>query len=234
MPCENYREALIAAAGGEIVASHQLSAHLDVCAACRNAFREEQQLFAAMDISVRQSVNAKVPASLLPRVRARLEDHNVERFSWVKLGAVLAAACVVVSVAMWLRGPRSSRREAGPTLQATVQPPPTGATLAPATPAQTTTPASRFMRSQGDRRQVRTTDLGVMPQVLIPAGQREAVDAMLAAVRAGTVKPETLLGKGVERTPNGDLLPLRISEMEIEPLGAVNPEAGPAGETTRF
>lgn len=111
MPCEHYKDALIdAAAVGVAVAETQssdarmldLRAHLESCASCREALAEEQFLFAAIDSGIHPAANAEVPTSLVPRVRARLDEFAIARprwsSSWFALagGAVAAAAFVLV------------------------------------------------------------------------------------------------------------------------------------------
>jgi hypothetical protein len=99
MPCEHYKDALIeAAAAGP---QGELRAHLDECASCRTAFAEEQSLFAAIDSGLHATVNAGVPVSLLPRVRARLDEAVAPQSRWVSDWLVLVSATAVVIVAFF-------------------------------------------------------------------------------------------------------------------------------------
>ena len=79
MLCEHYKEALIEAAASGAEPHGDLRAHLDGCAGCRAAFEQEQALFASIDGGLRVTANADVPASLLPRVRARLHAEPFRR-----------------------------------------------------------------------------------------------------------------------------------------------------------
>jgi anti-sigma factor RsiW len=96
MPCQHYKEALIEAAASGSEPQGELRAHLDACANCRAAFEQEQLLFVSVDAGLRVSANAEVPASLLPRVRARLGEESVPRYSWFTNRIVLASAAVIV------------------------------------------------------------------------------------------------------------------------------------------
>jgi hypothetical protein len=96
MPCQHYKEALIEAAARSVERQGELRAHLDACPACRAAFEQEQSLFASIDAGLHITANAEVPASLLPRVRARLDEESVPRRIWATNWLVLASAAVIV------------------------------------------------------------------------------------------------------------------------------------------
>jgi hypothetical protein len=92
MPCESFQDALIEAAASGEEPRGELRAHLRDCAACRAAFEQEQSLFAAMDSGLRSLANAEVPPSLLPRVRAAIDDAAVPSGAWSPKWFVLAGA----------------------------------------------------------------------------------------------------------------------------------------------
>ena len=96
MPCQHYKGALIEAAASGVQPQGDLRMHLDACAFCRVAFAQEQALFSSIDAGLHVTAAAQVPASLLPRVRARLDEEAVPRRSWVTNWLVLASAAVMV------------------------------------------------------------------------------------------------------------------------------------------
>jgi hypothetical protein len=96
MPCQHYKEALIEAAASNVQPQGELRAHLDACAACRAAFEQEQSLFASIDAGLHFAANTEVPASLLPRVRARLDEETVPRRLWAANWLVLASAAAII------------------------------------------------------------------------------------------------------------------------------------------
>ena len=96
MPCEHHQNALIEAAASSTAPQGELRTHLATCAACRTAFAQEQSLFSSMDEGLRAVANAEVPASLLPRVRARLADEAAPIRSWRFPSLVLAGAAAIV------------------------------------------------------------------------------------------------------------------------------------------
>jgi hypothetical protein len=69
--------------------------------------------------------------------------------------------------------------------------------------------------------------------VLIPAGQKRAVDALLAGLRNGGVKADVLVAEHSEQ-PSQDfqLSPLTISPIEIKPLAIVSEESALEKEKT--
>ena len=105
MPCEHHKEALIEAAAtgldpGNALASNAkmagLRAHFESCASCRAAFEQEQSLFASIDAGLHTTANAEVPPSLMPRVRARLQQETTLGRSWLTNWLVLASAAGVL------------------------------------------------------------------------------------------------------------------------------------------
>jgi hypothetical protein len=96
MPFEHHKDALIEAAASGVEPEGELRAHLEACDSCRAAFADDQALFASIDAGIHVKANADVPVSLLPRVRARLDEAGPPRKSWITNGLVLATAAVVV------------------------------------------------------------------------------------------------------------------------------------------
>ncbi len=95
MPCKHYKDALIEAAASGAEPQGDLRAHLAGCADCRSAYEQERSLFASIDAGLHITANAEVPTSLLPRVRARLDEESAPRRLWVTNWLVLASAAVL-------------------------------------------------------------------------------------------------------------------------------------------
>lgn len=95
MPCESFKSALSEAAAGA-PASPALRSHLIVCADCRAALAAEESLFASIDTGLRSLANAEVPASLIPSVRARLNE-PAPRKRWLLPILVPAAAALILA-----------------------------------------------------------------------------------------------------------------------------------------
>lgn len=96
MPCEHYKDALIEAAATGIEPQGELRSHLAACALCRAAFAEERALFSSLDAGLHVAANSEVPASLLPRVRARIAEETTATRSWATTWFALAGAAAMV------------------------------------------------------------------------------------------------------------------------------------------
>jgi hypothetical protein len=235
MPCENYREAMIEAAVCAATPSRELRSHLDACSTCRVAFTEEMQLFAAIDAGVSVTANSEVPTSLLPRVRAELNERPLPQRSWIPVVAVLGAAAALVLAFVFVRD--FGRGAAGTNLQmiasthnespAVIQP-----------SAQATAPIETMSQPAKIRsaRPFKPASVAKIDEikVLIPAGQKQAIDALLVSVQQGKVEADVLLAE----KPTGTLeelqiLPLVISPIEVKPLADANTESASPNEKTR-
>jgi hypothetical protein len=96
MPCKHYKEALIEAAASGFQPQGDLRAHVNACDSCRAAFEQEQSLFSSIDAGLQVTANAEMPPSLLPRVRARLQQESALSRSWLTNWLVLASAAGVL------------------------------------------------------------------------------------------------------------------------------------------
>jgi hypothetical protein len=117
MTCLSHREALIelAATGGEPVS--ELLAHLHECPSCRATLERERDLFASMDARLRVSADVEVPASLLPKVRVRLDAEPVRTLVSFRLRtiALTVATAVVLLLSINSLRPKQPAEPALPT-----------------------------------------------------------------------------------------------------------------------
>jgi anti-sigma factor RsiW len=236
MSCENYRETLTEAAATNAGLSSELHSHLDGCASCRAAFAEERQLFAAVDAGLRAHANADVPASLLPGVRAKLNERSIPRRSWIPAFAAITAAAALVIGIVFVRG--VGRGDSEQNLRTTavarsVVPPETKTVPAAVPHVETSAPPSKGKL----RRPLRIPPAAPVEEtaVLIPAGQKQAIDAFLASVQQGKVEANVLLAE----KPKGTLeelqvSPLDISPIEVKPLANVSAESRPENGKTKL
>jgi hypothetical protein len=231
--CEGHRTALTDAAAAAVQPSLELRLHLDACASCRAAFAEEMQLFAAIDTGLHATANAKVPGSLFPRVRVQLNERPVPGRTWAPAFAAIGVVATLVVAIVFVQGHRRAGAESNlQTNTATRDPAPTEIpdALAPAVVPSRTQAAKR----EPDRRRPVTSGNQVERVfVLIPAGQKRAVDALLAGLRNGGVKADVLVAEHSEQ-PSQDfqLSPLTISPIEIKPLAIVSEESALEKEKT--
>lgn len=215
MPCEPYKEALSEAAAGA-PASSALRSHLIVCADCRAALAEEQALYASIDAGLRTVANAEVPASLIPSVRARL-DERAPRQRWlVPLLAPIAAA-LVLGVFILRSMQRPTVKPATPAMTAAVAEP--GAQGAP-TSAKVPTIASSGSLGNVTTARVASRPLATQtqsrpeaPQVLVAHDQE-----VLLAGYAEQLQGHRFVRLTAELIPPPSLEPREVAPIQIAPL----------------
>jgi hypothetical protein len=236
--CEDYRTAMRGAAAAGVEPSLELRSHLNACASCRATFTEETQLLAAIDLGLRIAANAEVPVSLLPRVRVRLNQERVPRRAWIPAGAAMAAAVAIVAVLVFVRGFRRDSVSISTTVnsfahnasRAQIQPPPPVVAS-----IETTSPPARIKALHpGETASADAAARVESIRVLIPAGQRKAIEALLAGVQQGKVDGEVLLAEKPENALEElQVAPLDVSPVEVKPLADVGAESPSEHEKTR-
>lgn len=227
MPCEDLRESLTRAAAEGGAPTAELSAHVDVCPVCRAFFEEERQLFSAIDSGVHAAANAKVPPSFLANVRVQLNEHaSSTRVRFPAWMAVAAAAALTVAVVF--RSVRHETQQQSPASSQVAH----AASVAP--PDAPSTPEGAIARSQ--RRKAAAMPktrqhAGIQPPVeqftvLVPSGQKAAVDSLILNLRRGKVDGADL----VAQTPEAPVQKLQIAPIEVSPI-VVKPLEETSGKT---
>jgi len=235
MPCEHYQNALIEAAASSAVPQSELRAHLAACAACRTTFAEEQSLFSSMDEGLRAAANAEVPASLLPRVRARLANEAAPRRIWTQTLIFAAASAVLAFTIFLFARPHRAR----PDNQAK-QTPQILVSETPATNArgQNSGPATQMVSSNvnNSRTLGHSTLLrpvaSSQPEVLVPPDEREAFFSFVFTVQQhGDVAAALLAPSPKKQDALVTVEPLQIADLEVKPLEGRETEiSGRVGE----
>ena len=231
MPCEQYKAALAEAAASGSELQETLRAHLAGCERCRASFGEEQRLFAAIDNSLRATANAEAPVSLLPRVRARLEEHVVPERNWVPAWMIIAATAALIVLTIAYQNKRRDAVSSYPQKSIVSQ------NVSPAVvPAAQTDAPSGTDSQQGHSKRSRLATLDVSASVqqvsvLLPAGQKESLDGLLTSLQRGQVKGEVLL-KQDRNLLLEDLriFPLDVASIQVKPLTDES-GASPSGST---
>jgi hypothetical protein len=228
MPCQHYKEALIEAAAGNVRPQGELRAHLDACAACRAAFEQEQSLFASIDAGLHVAANAEVPASLLPRVRARLDKSVGTQRGWFQPW-IFAAASVTLALAIF-QFARSHHSGRDNQAKQTPQTPAGERPVKNARP-QISGPATQIVSSNVNTSQTRGHSTLLCPvassnpEVLVPPDEREAFArfvAVLGARREVALALATPAPQAKDRPASLELL--QINELEIKSLARMESE----------
>ncbi len=234
MPCQHYKNALIEAAASGSHPQGELRAHLDVCLDCRAAFEREQSLFASIDTGLHVTANAEVPASLLPRVRARLDEEIAPQRRWIQ-PMIFAAASVALAFVIFLF---ARPHHASPDSQAK-QTPQLPVSETPVTDDGHPNSGSgsqivSFNRNNSHKR-VHSTLLRPVasgqPEVLVPSDEREALARFILVLQE---RREVAVALVMPATPTKDespsLEPLQINGLEIKPLEERQTEASDGAE----
>ena len=110
MNCKQIQQEILdRLAAGESVLPWELLAHQHSCSLCRRYFESQLALFRSMEQGLGVIANSPVPPSLLPVVRARLDEQATARpfrfFDW-PMAALTASALVAVALMLFWYRPR--------------------------------------------------------------------------------------------------------------------------------
>jgi len=112
MNCISAREQITdSLAAGHAGLTGELTGHVQSCAGCGIFYAQQEELFRAMDSGLSAMANQPVPASLLPRVRARTEEGGPRR-GWV-FSPLAAAAAMAVVLLVVIFFPRALKKPLG-------------------------------------------------------------------------------------------------------------------------
>jgi hypothetical protein len=237
MPCEHFKNALIEAAANGAEPQGELRAHLNVCLDCRAAFEQEQSLFASIDTGLHVTANPEVPPSLLPRVRARLDEEIAPQRRWIQ-HLVFATVSVALLFAIFLFArPHPSRPDnrAKHLPQISVSEP-------PATNAhnQNSVPGTQILSSNvnNSQRRGRSTLLRTVasnqPEVLVPPDEREALARFVVVLQEHREVALALVTPAPQtKDEPASLEPLQIKGLEIKTLEERQTERSGGAEKNR-
>ncbi|MGA2299750.1 MAG: hypothetical protein ABSG77_03525 [Candidatus Acidiferrum sp.] len=100
MNCHNAREQITdMLAAGSVELTRELAGHVQSCAGCGAFYAQQAELFRAMDSALSAMANEPVPPSLLPKVRARMEERESRR-GWFPNPMTAAATLAAVFLAV--------------------------------------------------------------------------------------------------------------------------------------
>lgn len=225
MPCEQYKDALIEAASTGAAPQGELRAHLAECASCREAFVQEQSLFGAIDSGLRTTANAEVPPSLLPRVRAGLDETVVApQLRWLQ-PFIFASASVALAFAVFLMtGPHHAAQEEvakqGPVVVPAATRPATKTNPENISSEGTQFGAIHVNHSHASRNStIAHSAASSNPEVLVPPDEREAFARFLSRDQRPPA-PTSVSTQSAPRPPEEsvEILPVEIASLAVTPL----------------
>jgi hypothetical protein len=222
MPCKSYKDTLIEAASSDIEPQGDLRAHLASCADCRAAFEQERSLFASIESGLRVAANFEVPASLLPRVRARLDEVPAPRSIWATNWLVWASAAVLVVAfftarAVWrtpIAHPPAESAANNPLQSPATAPPQTRDSAIEPPQRKNGAPKNHFAIARNQPASKSPASGESMPEVLVPHDQETLLAAY--AEQWSRRKHPLLVAQDFDPTI---LPPLQIAPIQIDELG---------------
>jgi hypothetical protein len=221
MPCEHDKDALIEAAASGAALQDDVRVHLDACLDCRAALEQEQALFASIDVGLRVTANAEMPASLLPRVRTRLDEESAPRHIWGRNWLVLTSAAVMVVAffaarAVWHTNDMQKPVELAGKSSAPPQVTPSPRDQAPVATLRMEKNSSRHHQltiARNHPAREAPDSAKTMPEVLVPSGQEVLLAEYAEQWRLHKRAP--LLAQDSDATV---LAPLQVAQIQIDEL----------------
>jgi hypothetical protein len=248
MACEGFETRLIEKALADT--DPALTAHLAQCAECRAELAAQTALQQRITNGISAMVADEPSPALLTRVRAEIASLDAPRsanwMQWAIAGVTVTAFAIV---AMWMIGrPTARMNGVGNLPLQTASSAPASAAPAPiqVAPSQelsqskktlvrehhalrsaSNVNAPRIMPTVAKVAQPLVTSAANNPhsEIIVPAGQREAVLRLVNALRTGRVDAASLM----RTTQPGDVAPLAIAPLEVKPLNGGGSD-GPGDE----
>jgi hypothetical protein len=215
MSCEGYRDKLVdALASGASSLGREVAGHLLVCAECKKFYEAQVHLFGAIDSGVRAMVNERVPASLLPRVRARMEEAHWPQFVWRPGWSIVATAVVIGAVSVAILPWHKPAQDTVITNVSTGVPM-TMETRSPAVaPREMVHAVAKAKRGPSNAITAPKEPVAGLPEVIVLAEEREAFARFVARVPE---EPLEAVAFTRPAPPQQDL-PVEIALLQIESL----------------
>jgi hypothetical protein len=223
MPCEHYKDSLVEAAATGAEPQGELRAHLAACASCRSAFAQEQSLFASIDAGLYATANAEVPPSLLPHVRANLDEAVAPQRRWMQ-PLIFASASLALAILIFLMGRPQHTPPEIVAKQAPVVSAPTAPEISTNPQKVPTKDAEAAFVAPRHSRTTRNSTIPQIvasskPEVLVPPDERVALARFVAMLNERSGAAAALLAPAPEKKDalvSVDLL--QIAEIEVKPL----------------
>jgi hypothetical protein len=239
MPCQPYKDALVqtAASGAEPVV--ELRAHLASCPECRSAFELERSLFASIDSGLRLTANAEVPASLLPRIRARLDETPAPVRFWSANWIVLASAAALLlasftAYSLWHTRPKNLSPNSAQTNSPSAPVRPSQPSPAPSSVShekQLVSPPPNRPVASAPVRQPRAEPAVATLEILVPPNDELLLTNYAQQWRQR--KQLLLVAEAANETdfPLLQVSPIQITELDVKPLAEGKSQGSPLPQT---
>lgn len=227
MNCQSAREQIAdTLATGRVEMTRELAGHVQFCEGCRTFYAQQAGQFRAMNSGLGAMVNESVPPSLLPRVRAQMEE-KASRPGWVSnpLTAAGAMAVVLLAVIFFSRvekKPLESPVAAIQTLdEERLEVRQYGQTAAA---AEVSTSRPRVIHGKASRA-ASVNEIAATPEVIVLRQEREAFARFLAELPREREAAVALTQAAPQKDePPVEIARLQIAELEVKPLDSIAPD----------
>jgi hypothetical protein len=213
----------------DAMASHEsglrgeLHQHVDECARCRAFLANQTSVASVIDSHLRLIANEPVPPSLLPRVRARLEQEAVPRQGILRWQFVTLAATVVLLIAIGVRMLR---------LDTPVRAPQAFARVAPESPIvnrpvspQVEEPAPKTSRAPAAAHRTNVSAHSSPTEVLVLPEEQQAFQRFVSHISQDQDSAKALVVSAPDRADAPvEIALLAITNVEVKPLEGTDSE----------
>jgi len=204
-------------AAGLATLSSDVHAHLKSCEKCKRFYEKEKTLLLALDRELQNLVNRRVPTSLLPRVRAGLEQTaarpalGAAGWSLVALSAAMALAVCLGSLLN--RAPRyTTEVERQPLVSQAAHPP----TPKPPSPSRAAAANPAALVEAPRASHVKTSIAG--REVLVLAEERDAFARFVVHRVPNQIETGVTASSSEQSDAPLEIALLQIEKVQIEPL----------------
>jgi hypothetical protein len=222
MSCQRYATAIADHACGADLAP-DVAAHLTACPACAALLVQQRRAITGLDDELQHMLTVERSPFFVQRVQAHVNTSPASRtwsaFWWSGLAA--AAAVVIVATSMMMREPRGGPSQARPETpsqtQTTAANPPASSPIIRDSSATRPDPSPRAPGRRTPPSTVTATSVRAQaqPEVLVPAGQIQAVARYMALLRSGRLDTSSLEAKADEDSTPEELV---LGALEIKPI----------------
>jgi anti-sigma factor RsiW len=201
--------------------------HQQACPACREVYQAQVRLSGSIDAGLHAMVNQEVPASLVPGLRARLDQLTPVRLAWIPrwsfAATVVTVAILAVSVGYIPYRPGSHLNS--PDNGALTSPNVGNREPAVQVPRESVTFLQPRTHAKASAAASPPVPFEAVPEVIVPAEQRQA----LATFVTELPKQADLASALTQPTPVTPDVPVEIALLQIEGV-EVKPLEGTPGE----
>jgi hypothetical protein len=228
MNCQSARERITdALSAGPANFEGELATHVESCEGCRAFSAQQGQLFRAMDTGLRAIANEPVPPSLLPGVRAQMEETCAGRpwfYRLLPVAAILILA-VLIGVSMLRRSMQSEGvlvtviPERGEDGVAPRQPLAEQTEKSAASTAGQARAVRRSTRPPAGRRPAQATAV----PIVVDSRESRAIRQLAAAVLQSPTWAEAMVHPAAPRSDQMEpIKPVEIANLEVKALSEEN------------